>query len=71
MAQNNTYILEVGGNRRKRIREGTPLSIRYNHRKFWDRHDCLVIQRNMDLFFFKGDIQVPTLKWEALIWILR
>ncbi|CAA2965361.1 E3 ubiquitin-protein ligase SINAT3 isoform X1 [Olea europaea var. sylvestris] len=54
-ARNYSYSLEVGGNGRKLIWEGTPRSIRDSHRKVRDSHDGLIIQRNIALFFSEGD----------------
>ncbi|XP_049398411.1 E3 ubiquitin-protein ligase SINAT5 [Solanum stenotomum] len=67
-AQNYTYSLEVGGNGRKLIWEGTPRSIRDSHRKVRDSHDGLVIQRNMALFFSGGDRKELKLRVTGRIW---
>ncbi|XP_073287066.1 E3 ubiquitin-protein ligase SINAT5-like isoform X2 [Primulina huaijiensis] len=67
-AQNFSYSLEVGGNGRKLIWEGTPRSIRDGHRKVRDSHDGLIIQRNMALFFSGGDKNELKLRVTGRIW---
>ncbi|KAI8027348.1 E3 ubiquitin-protein ligase SINAT3 [Camellia lanceoleosa] len=67
-ARNYSYSLEVGGNGRKLIWEGTPRSIRDSHRKVRDSHDGLVIQRNMALFFSGGDRKELKLRVTGRIW---
>ncbi|MCD7471879.1 E3 ubiquitin-protein ligase sinat3 [Datura stramonium] len=67
-ARNYSYSLEVGGNGRKLIWEGTPRSIRDSHRKVRDSHDGLIIQRNMALFFSGGDRKELKLRVTGKIW---
>ncbi|KAH0662091.1 hypothetical protein AABB24_031037 [Solanum stoloniferum] len=67
-ARNYSYSLEVGGNGRKLIWEGTPRSIRDSHRKVRDSHDGLIIQRNMALFFSGGDRKELKLRVTGRIW---
>ncbi|GJN35718.1 hypothetical protein PR202_gb24521 [Eleusine coracana subsp. coracana] len=67
-ARNYTYSLEVGGNGRKMVWEGTPRSIRDSHRKVRDSHDGLIIQRNMALFFSGGDRKELKLRVTGRIW---
>ncbi|TVU32417.1 hypothetical protein EJB05_24148, partial [Eragrostis curvula] len=67
-ARNYCYSLEVGGNGRKMIWEGTPRSIRDSHRKVRDSHDGLIIQRNMALFFSGGDRKELKLRVTGRIW---
>lgn len=67
-ARNYSYSLEVGGNGRKLIWEGTPRSIRDSHRKVKDSHDGLIIQRNMALFFSGGDRKELKLRVTGRIW---
>ncbi|KAJ9539109.1 hypothetical protein OSB04_031842 [Centaurea solstitialis] len=67
-ARNYRYSLEVGGNGRKLIWEGTPRSIRDGHRKVRDSHDGLIIQRNMALFFSGGDRKELKLRVTGRIW---
>ncbi|KAL4565037.1 hypothetical protein LXL04_029119 [Taraxacum kok-saghyz] len=67
-ARNYSYSLEVGGNGRKLIWEGTPRSIRDGHRKVRDSHDGLIIQRNMALFFSGGDRKELKLRVTGRIW---
>ncbi|CAH1447808.1 unnamed protein product [Lactuca virosa] len=67
-ARNYRYSLEVGGNGRKLIWEGTPRTIRDGHRKVRDSHDGLIIQRNMALFFSGGDRQELKLRVTGRIW---
>ncbi|XP_039062631.1 E3 ubiquitin-protein ligase SINAT3-like isoform X1 [Hibiscus syriacus] len=67
-ARNYSYSLEVGGNGRKLIWEGTPRSIRDSHRKVTDSHDGLIIQRNMALFFSGGDRKELKLRVTGQIW---
>ncbi|KAL1549746.1 E3 ubiquitin-protein ligase sinat3 [Salvia divinorum] len=66
--RNYSYSLEVGGNGRKLIWEGTPRSIRDSHRKVRDSHDGLIIQRNMALFFSGGDRKELKLRVTGRIW---
>lgn len=54
-SRNDSYSLEVGGNGRKLIWEGTPRSIFDSHLKVREGHDGLIIQRNIALFFSGGD----------------
>ncbi|KAI3493411.1 hypothetical protein L1887_41800 [Cichorium endivia] len=67
-ARNYSYSLEVGGNGRKLIWEGTPRSIRDGHRKVRDSHDGLIIQRNMALFFSGGERKELKLRVTGRIW---
>ena len=67
-ARNYSYSLEVGGNGRKLIWEGTPRSVRDSHRKVRDSHDGLIIQRNMALFFSGGDRKELKLRVTGRIW---
>ncbi|GAA0140825.1 ubiquitin-protein ligase [Lithospermum erythrorhizon] len=74
-ALNYSYSLEVGGNGRKLIWEGTPRSVRDSHRKVRDSHrkvrdshDGLIIQRNMALFFSGGDRKELKLRVTGRIW---
>nr|GMC67068.1 E3 ubiquitin-protein ligase SINAT3-like [Ipomoea batatas] len=67
-ARSYSYSLEVGGNGRKLIWEGTPRSIRDSHRKVRDSHDGLIIQRNMALFFSGGDRKELKLRVTGRIW---
>ncbi|GKD39347.1 E3 ubiquitin protein ligase SINAT5-like protein [Tanacetum coccineum] len=67
-ARNYNYSLEVGANGRKLTREGTPRSIGDSHRKVWDSHDGLIIQRNMALFFSGGDRKELKLRVTGKIW---
>lgn len=67
-SRNYGYSLEVGGNNRKIIWEGTPRSIRDSHRKVRDSHDGLIIQRNMALFFSGGDRKELKLRVTGRIW---
>ncbi|GJM90923.1 hypothetical protein PR202_ga07250 [Eleusine coracana subsp. coracana] len=67
-ARNYSYSLEVGGNGRKMVWEGTPRSIRDSHRKVRDSHDGLIIQRNMALFFSGGDRKELKLRVTGRIW---
>ncbi|KAL3815136.1 hypothetical protein ACJIZ3_016404 [Penstemon smallii] len=67
-ARNYCYSLEVGGNGRKLIWEGTPRSVRDSHRKVRDSHDGLIIQRNMALFFSGGDRKELKLRVTGRIW---
>ncbi|XP_028126396.1 E3 ubiquitin-protein ligase SINAT3-like isoform X2 [Camellia sinensis] len=67
-ARSYSYSLEVGGNGRKIIWEGTPRSIRDSHRKVRDSHDGLIIQRNMALFFSGGDRNELKLRVTGRIW---
>ncbi|MBA0685973.1 hypothetical protein Golax_013943, partial [Gossypium laxum] len=67
-SRNYSYSLEVGGNGRKLIWEGTPRSIRDSHRKVRDSHDGLIIQRNMALFFSGGDRKELKLRVTGRIW---
>ncbi|XP_073306982.1 E3 ubiquitin-protein ligase SINAT3-like [Primulina huaijiensis] len=62
------YSLEVGGNGRKLMWEGTPRSIRDSHRKVRDCHDGLIIQRNMALSFSGGDKKELRLRVTGRIW---
>lgn len=63
-----SYSLEIGACNRKLIWEGTPRSIRDNHRKVRDSHDGLIIQRNMALFFSGGDRKELKLRITGRIW---
>ena len=67
-ARNFGYSLEVGGQERKMVWEGTPRSIRDSHRKVRDSHDGLIIQRNMALFFSGGDHRELKLRVTGRIW---
>ncbi|KAE8719711.1 E3 ubiquitin-protein ligase SINAT4 [Hibiscus syriacus] len=67
-AGNYSYSLEVGGNGRKLIWEGTPRSIRDSHRKVRDSHDGLIIQRNMALYFSGGDRKELKLRVTGRVW---
>ncbi|KAJ9553415.1 hypothetical protein OSB04_017460 [Centaurea solstitialis] len=67
-ARNYGYSLEVGGNGRKLVWEGTPRSIRDSHRKVRDSHDGLIIQRNMALFFSGEDCKELKLRVTGRIW---
>lgn len=67
-ARNYSYSLEVGGNGRKLVWEGTPRSIRDGHRKVRDSHDGLIIQRSMALFFSGGDRKELKLRVTGRIW---
>ncbi|KAK1392225.1 hypothetical protein POM88_011281 [Heracleum sosnowskyi] len=67
-ARNYSYSLEVGGNGRKVIWEGTPRSIRDSHAKVRDSHDGLIIQRNMALFFSGGERKELKLRVTGRIW---
>ncbi|TXG63034.1 hypothetical protein EZV62_010028 [Acer yangbiense] len=67
-ARNYSYSLEVGGNGRKLIWEGTPRSVRDSHKKVRDSHDGLIIQRNMALFFSGGDRKELKLRVTGRIW---
>ncbi|KAK9013723.1 hypothetical protein V6N11_041721 [Hibiscus sabdariffa] len=67
-ARSYSYSLEVGGNGRKLIWEGTPRSIRDGHRKVRDSHDGLIIQSNMALFFSGGDRKELKLRVTGRIW---
>nr|GEY85812.1 hypothetical protein [Tanacetum cinerariifolium] len=66
--RNYRYSLEVGGNGRKLIWEGTPRSIRDGHRKVRDSHGGMIIQRNMALFFSGGDRKELKLRVTGQIW---
>ncbi|CAA2933353.1 E3 ubiquitin- ligase SINAT3-like [Olea europaea subsp. europaea] len=67
-ARNYSYSLEVGGNGRKLIWEGTPRSIRDSHIEVRDSHDGLIIQSNMALFFSGGDKKELKLRVTGRIW---
>ncbi|XP_071705569.1 E3 ubiquitin-protein ligase SINAT3-like isoform X2 [Rutidosis leptorrhynchoides] len=67
-ARSYSYSLEVGGNGRKLMWEGTPRSIRDSHRKVKESHDGLIIQRNMALFFSGGDRKQLKLRVTGKIW---
>jgi E3 ubiquitin-protein ligase SIAH1 len=53
--EKSNYILEVRGKGQKMTWQGVPYRITYNHKKFHESHDGLIIQRNMALFFSGSD----------------
>ncbi|KAE8723886.1 E3 ubiquitin-protein ligase SINAT3 [Hibiscus syriacus] len=67
-AGNYSYCLEVGGNGRKLIWEGSPRIIRDSHRKVRDSHDGLIIERNMALFFSGWDRKELKLWVTGRVW---
>ncbi|GFY90208.1 protein with RING/U-box and TRAF-like domain [Actinidia rufa] len=67
-ARDYSYSLEVGGNGRKLIWEGTPRSVRDGHRKVRESNDGLIIQRNMALFFSGGERKELKLRVTGRIW---
>uniref|UniRef100_A0A6P3ZTW1 RING-type E3 ubiquitin transferase n=1 Tax=Ziziphus jujuba TaxID=326968 RepID=A0A6P3ZTW1_ZIZJJ len=67
-AKQFSYSLEVGGNGRRLMWQGTPRSIRDSHRKVRDSQDGLIIQRNLALFFSGGNRQELKLKVAGRIW---
>lgn len=70
-AKKFSYSLEVGGNGRKLMWQGTPRSIRDSHRKVRDSQDGLIIHRNLALFCSGNDGQELKLKVVGRIWRVR
>ncbi|KAK3155924.1 hypothetical protein QOZ80_2AG0100460 [Eleusine coracana subsp. coracana] len=67
-AQGFGYSLEVGGEGRKLMWQGTPRSIRDSHRTVRDSYDGLIIHRKMALFFSGGNRQELKLRITGRIW---